>query len=66
MAECNDFDDVCLKNLFAEKMKVVEYCKENVPNKCQENSTYLNGRTRGINQISYNFTPLIAPMFLDF
>ena len=50
MAECNDFDDVCLKNLFAEKLKVVEYCKENVPNKCQENSTYLNGRTRGINQ----------------
>ena len=50
MAECNDFDDVCLKNLFAEKMKVVEYCKENVPNKCQESSTYLNGRTRGINQ----------------
>ena len=50
MAKCNDFDDVCLKNLFAEKMKVVEYCKENVPNKCQESSTYLNGRTRGINQ----------------
>ena len=50
MAECNDFDDVCLKNLFAEKMKVVEYCKENVPNKCQESSTYLNGKTRGINQ----------------
>ena len=50
MAECNDFDDVCLKNLFAEKMKVVEYCKETVPNKCQESSTYLNGRTRGINQ----------------
>ena len=50
MAECNDFDDVCLKNLFAEKMKVVDYCKENVPNKCQESSTYLNGRTRGINQ----------------
>ena len=50
MAECNDFDDVCLKNLFDEKMKVVEYCKENVPNKCQESSTYLNGRTRGINQ----------------
>ena len=50
MAECNDFDDVCLKNLFAEKMKVVEYCKETVPNKCQESSTYLNGKTRGINQ----------------
>ena len=50
MAECNDFDDVCLKNLFAEKIKVVEYCKENVPNKCQESSTYLNGKTRGINQ----------------
>ena len=45
MAECNDFDDVCLKNLFAEKMKVVESCKGDIPNKCQEKSTYLDGST---------------------
>ncbi len=49
MAECNDFDDVCLRNLFAEKMKVVQTCHSVTPNKCQEKSTFLNGKERGVN-----------------
>ena len=49
MAECRDFDDVCLRDLFAAKMKVIESCHAVAPNKCQANSTFLNGAVRGIN-----------------
>ena len=45
MVECGDFDDVCLKNLFAEKVKVIESCKGDIPNKCQGKSTFLDGST---------------------
>ncbi|MBP3924080.1 type II secretion system protein, partial [bacterium] len=41
---CNTFDDVCLRDLFAEKMKVIKTCRSNAPNECQEKSYFQNGK----------------------
>ena len=40
---CNDFDDDCLRNLFAEKMKVIKKCKSSAPNECQGKSYFADG-----------------------
>lgn len=54
MSECRDFDDACLRNLFAEKLKVIESCNATTPNKCQENSTFLNGAVIGLSNLNIN------------
>ena len=40
---CNSYDNDCLRNLFANKIKFLHKCKASAPNDCQAKSIFLDG-----------------------
>ena len=40
---CNSYDDSCLRDLFANKMKFLHKCRASAPNDCQAKSIFLDG-----------------------
>lgn len=59
--QCANFDDVCLKNLFAAKIKTIKNCTNPVTEGCVvDNSKYLNGTTAGFTPINSDTWPAIV------
>lgn len=57
---CNTFDDDCLRDLFASKMKVIKKCKSSAPNECQEKSYFDNGTERKLDSNINQGWPMIV------
>lgn len=50
---CNDFEDKCFRDLFANRMNVLKKCDDSITEGCQASSTYLDNATN-VNTININ------------
>lgn len=57
---CDKFDDVCFRDLFAEKMNVIKKCENPISEGCQISSKYLDGAVQHNTGVNHNWPAILT------